>query len=435
MNVLARGLIALLSLGILVAAYLVPASQIEVLAYPDEYSVDVNPLPLSIACPGSFVEVAGRSGVEVGKIEQVDTARVRYQSTANLDVPTATTKFLTISAPGENQSTQLLSAIQYQRVERPRASGLVAGYCEQPITNGWFVSGDGGAGKESVLIVANPNTVDTQLLLEIHIDGTVITERFVIGPQSEKLISLAALVGVEPSYAVYFESGGAGLVVAIQHRYSDGLNSLGVSLDTAIRAAATNLWIAPLPILAEGYESPRLRLFAPLAGATALITYHSSASRTLSQQVSVGSGELIELELDLAAGVYAVEIESDEPVSASILNPSLAPLDYQWLSPLEPISEIYLPIPAIDTQLAILNPTDNNISVTTQVFSQEGIERIELRLAPNQLRMIPVAGSRVAVSGDLDFMVAMQLMDERGYAVINPSENSNPGQSLTVFIR
>jgi hypothetical protein len=329
----------------------------------------------------------------------------------------------------------LLSAIQYQRVERPRASGLVAGYCEQPITNGWFVSGDGGAGKESVLIVANPNTVDTQLLLEIHIDGTVITERFVIGPQSEKLISLAALVGVEPSYAVYFESGGAGLVVAIQHRYSDGLNSLGVSLDTAIRAAATNLWIAPLSILAEGYESPRLRLFAPLASATSLITYHSSASGTLSQQVSVGSGELIELELDLAAGVYAVEIESDEPISASILNPSLAPLDYQWLSPLEPISEIYLPIPAIDTQLAILNPTDNNINVSTQVFSQEGIELIELRLAPNQLRMIPVAGSRVAVSGDLDFMVAMQLKDEGGYAVINPSENSNPGQSLTVLIR
>jgi hypothetical protein len=417
------------------ASYLIPTNQSVIAANPDQYLIDVNPLPLSIACPGAFVEVAGRSGVEVGKIEQVDTARVRFQSTADLVVPTSTNGYLPIGAPGEEQSTRLLSAIQYQSVDRPRASGLTAGYCEQPVTNGWFVSGHGGAGKESVLIVANPNTVDTQLLVEIHLGDRVITERFVIGPQREQLISLAALVGVEPRYAVYFESGGAGLVVAIQHRYSDGLNSLGVSLDTAVRQAGTNLWIAPVEILAEGYDSPRLRLFAPAAGATALVTYHSASTRTLSQQVSINSGELLELELDLSSGIYAIEIESDEPVAASVLNPSLAPLDYQWLSPLESVSELYLPIPGVPTELALLNPTSNTITITGQVLSEAGIEEIELRLSPNQIQLLPIVGSSLSISADLNFMAALQLKTASGYAVINPSENSNPGQSLSVLIR
>jgi hypothetical protein len=435
MNAVARGLIATVALLLLGASYLMPTNQADIAASPDQYSIDVNPLPLSIACPGAFVEVAGRSGVEVGKIEQVDNARVRFQSTADLVVPTSTKGYLPIGAPGEEQSTRLLSAIQYQSVDRPRASGLTAGYCEQPVTNGWFVSGDGGAGKESVLIVANPNTVDTQLLVEIHLGDRVTTERFVIGPQREQLISLAALVGVEPRYAVYFESGGAGLVVAIQHRYSDGLNSLGVSLDTAVRQAGTNLWIAPVEILAEGYESPRLRLFAPAAGATALVTYHSASTRTLSQQVSINSGELLELELDLSSGIYAIEIESDEPVAASVLNPSLAPLDYQWLSPLESLSELYLPIPGVPTELALLNPTSNTITITGQVFSEAGIEEIELRLSPNQIQLLPIVGSRLSISADLNFMAALQLKTSSGYAVINPSENSNPGQSLSVLIR
>lgn len=435
MNALAKGLSAAVALLLLGAAYLVPSNQSEISVSPDEYSIDVNPLPLSIACPGSFVEVAGRSGVEVGKIEQVDSARVRYQSTEELEVPSSTTGYLPIRAPGEEQSTKLLSAIQYQSVDRPRASGLLAGYCEQPVTNGWFVSGDGGAGKETVLIAANPNTVDTQLLVEIHVGDTVITERFVIGPQREQLISLAALVGVEPSYAIYFESGGAGLVVAIQHRYSDGLNSLGVSLDTAVRQADTNLWIAPVEILAEGYESPRLRLFAPTAGATALVTYHSSSTRTLSQQFSLKSGELLELELELASGTYAIEVESDEPVAASVLNPSLAPLDYQWLSPLESLSELYLPIPGVPTELALVNPTSNTIRFTGQVFSQAGVEEIQLQLSPNQIQLLPIVGNRLALSADLNFMAALQLKTASGYAVINPSENSNPGQSLSVLIR
>lgn len=435
MNPVGKALVALVSLVLPVGAYLIPNSNAELTSPASEFAIDVDPLPLTIACPGAFVEVAGRSGTEIGKIERVGSASVRSRSSSEGEYPTTAQSFIGLSAAGENQSTELLSAIQYQVVDQPRASGLLAGYCEQPTTNGWFVSGDGGAGKETVLIVANPNNVDTQLLVEIHYGGKVITERFVIGPLREELISLAALVGVEPSYAVYFESGGAGLVVAIQHRYSDGLNSLGVSLDTAIREASENLWLGPVRILAEGYERPRLRVFAPLGDAQVSVTYHSASTRTLTQEFSLASGELFEIEPELVANDYVIEIESSQPVLASVLNPSLSPLDYQWISPLERFRDLYIPISSIDSEIALINPGSAPLDVRLAVRSEAGVESAVIRLAANAIEMLPVSGSRLSVQADGEFMAALQLKSTSGYAVINPSENVNPGQSLSVFIR
>ncbi|MFM1993936.1 MAG: hypothetical protein RL537_625 [Actinomycetota bacterium] len=435
MNPLARLLSALVGIALLVTSYLVPSAVSEATVPSSEFSIDVDPLPLNIVCPGSFVEVAGRSGTEIGKIERVGSASVKVRSSAETDYPTAAESFISLNATGADQSTELLSAIEYQVVDESRAKGLLAGYCEQPKTNGWFVSGEGGAGKETVLIATNPNNVDTQLLVEIHFAGKVITERFVIGPLREELISLAALVGVEPSYAVYFESGGAGLVVAIQHRYSDGLNSLGVSLDTAVREASKNLWLGPLRILAEGYERPRLRIFAPLSDAAVSITYHSASTNTLTQEFSLASGELLELEPELATNDYAVEIESSEPVIASVLNPSLTPLDYQWISSLERFTSLYLPIPTVDTEIALINPGSTSLDINLGVRSAAGVESTIVRVAPNGIQMLPVTGTRLSLQADGEFMAALQLRNASGYAVINPSENANPGQSLSVFVR
>jgi hypothetical protein len=435
MKPLARVVVAVVSLAAVATSYLLPNSQQTFSSPASEFAIDVNPLPLSIVCPGSMVEVAGRSGVEVGKIERVDSASIKYQSQNSIEAPSRTESFTTLAVEGEEQSTNLLSAIEYQVVDRPRASGLIAGYCEQPVTSGWFVSGDGGAGKETVLVVANPNPVDTQLLLEIHFAGKVITERYVIGPLSEKLISLAAVVGVEPSYAVYFESGGGGLVAAIQHRYSDGLNSLGVSLDTAVRQAQTNLWIAPVSILADGYERPRLRLFAPTAASDLTITYHSRSTRTQMAELSLDSGELFELEPQLPPGTYAIEIQSTEPVLASILNPALRPLDYQWISPSERFNTLSLPLPSIDTELALVNPSDSRIRITVEAETAQGNQISTIELAPTEIELLPVTGRSISIDSSGEFIAALQLISPSGYAVINPSENSNPGQSLSVIVR
>jgi hypothetical protein len=394
--------------------------------------VDVEPLPLEIVCPGAMVEVAGQSGVEIGQIERVGTARIWTQGTAELSgVEERSESALSLTAGSEEQSTSLLSAIQTQVVDRQRAAGLMAGYCEQPLSSGWFVSGDGGVGRESVLIVNNPNDVDTQLLLEFHFAGKVLTERLVLAPNADRLISLAALVGVEPQYALYFESGGGPLSVAMQHRYSDGLTPLGVSLTTSVRPASTLQFIAPLDVLAEGFEKPRMRLFAPRDAAQVQVY---AASRLLTS-VALASGELKEVELELGEGVYALRIESDEVVLAQVLNPSLAPLDYSWLSPLESVTEISMPLSNFNQEIALLNPNETSIDVEIITRSEVGVERSSLALTAGQLVMLPATGISFTARSDETFMLSLRVLDERGYEVINPSENENLGRSLSVLVR
>lgn len=433
MKIAIRLLAAAIGLSLLALTLVIPESQNSLIADAREVSVDVKPLPLTIVCPGAMVEVAGQSGVEVGKIERVGTARLWSQGIASdLQVEERSETSYAITVEGDNQSSELVSAIQTQVVDRNRAAGLLGGFCEQPISSGWFAAGDGGSGRESVLVVSNPNEVDTQLLLEFHFLGKVVTERAVIAALSERLISLAAIVGVEPSYALYFESGGAPLSVSLQHRYSDGLTPLGVSLTTAVREPATEIWIAPVDILAEGFEKPRLRIFAPKNSANVSIT-SPGTSFALSEMVE--SGSLVELELDLVSGVYALKIESDEVVIAQLLNPSLSPLDYSWLSALQPMTAIHMPLSNFNQELALLNPTDSELEIAVVTKTAQGNQSASLAIAPGKLLMLPISGASISAKANGTFMAAIRILDEVGYEVINPSENTNIGQSLRVLIR
>ena len=434
MKILLRLLTALVATGLIAVGFLLPQSSSLEMRQDRSYLVDVDPLPLKIVCPGPMVEVAGESGVEIGEISRVGTARIWYQSSNQLpDVKDRSEQYLPITTEGTEQSTELLSAVQTQVVSRDRASGLLAGYCEQPTTAGWFVSGDGGVGRETVLVAANPNPVDTQMLLELHFAGKVVTERFVLAAESERLISLAEIVGVEPSYAIYFQSGGSPLLVALQHRYSDGLTPLGVALTTAIREPSELQWIGPVDILAAGYERPRLRIFAPGEAAEILVSAPGSSFEAVN--LSVGSGQLLEVSLDIEPGTYLLKIESNQRVLAQLLNPSLTPLDYSWLSPLEALQELHLPLTNFTSEVALVNPNSESISVLVSIEGEGGVERSSIGLSPQQLLMLPVEGSRVSLVSEGSFMAALRILDEIGYEVINPSKNLNPGQSLEVFVR
>jgi hypothetical protein len=432
-KILLRLLTALVATGLIAVAFLLPQASSLVLRQDRSYLVDVEPLPLKIVCSGPMVEVAGESGVAIGEISRTGTARIWYQSSNQLpDVEDRSEQYLSITTEGSEQSTELLSAVQTQVVSRDRASGLLAGYCEQPTTAGWFVSGDGGVGRETVLVAANPNPVDTQMLLELHFAGKVVTERLVLAAESERLISLAEIVGVEPSYAIYFQSGGAPLLVALQHRYSDGLTPLGVALTTAIREPSELQWIGPVDILAAGYERPRLRIFAP--GEAAEILVSSPGSSFEAVNLSLSSGQLQEVSLDMEPGTYLLRIESNQRVLAQLLNPSLTPLDYSWLSPLEALQQLHLPLTNFASELALVNPNRESISILVSIEGEGGVERSSIELSPQQLLMLPVEGSRVSLVSEGSFMAALRILDEIGYEVINPSQNQNPGQSLEVFV-
>lgn len=105
------------------------------------------------------------------------------------------------------------------------------------------------------------------------------------------------------------------------------------------------------------------------------------------------------------------------------------------LSSLEPMSAIHMPLSNFDQELALLNPTDLELEIELVTRSAQGSNISQVTLAPGELLMLPISGISFTAKADGTFMSALRILDDVGYEVINPSENSNLGQSLRVLVR
>jgi len=396
--------------------------------------VSVEPNPLLVSCPGPFVEIGGESGTELGLVERIQEASVATaQSEWRPETPLISS-FLSISAEGAEQSTALLSASQSQYVDRRRGRGIAATFCEQPSTSGWFISGQSSVGAETVLIMHNPNLVDTQVSIRYHLPGGVSERRYALAAGEEQYFSLATEAGLEPTYAIEYQSLGAPIAVAIQHRFSRGLTPLGADLSMSSAEPKTDQWITPVQIFGEGYEPAKLRVYAPGEKAEVIVTAFSEFDPELYRLVVPAAG-FSEIALDLPNGLYALKLESDQPILAGVLNPALEPLDYAWVYPTSSFSELTLAIPQYRTEFVLTNP--NAVAMSANLTIRRGERRSvqSVQLDPLSSQAIEVSGDSVSIVAASQFFAALQIADPLGYAVINPSENRNLGSEMEILVR
>ncbi|MGA1113936.1 MAG: DUF5719 family protein [Aquiluna sp.] len=436
MKIFARALLALLLPALVISGYVfLPAAQApsQEVAAP-EFQVSVDPADLEIVCAGALIEVGGEDGTDLDLIERVGEAGVRVFSAEEISVPPTTVASVPIEVKGSKQSTELLSAIQTQAVSRERASGLAASFCEQPITSGWFISGASGVGNESILSAANWSDVDTQLIVELYSPGGMVSERYALAAGQERLITLAPLAALASVYAIRVESTGPGIAVALQNRWSRGLTPLGVELSGTTQLPALQHWIQPVSVLAEGYQSPKLRLYSPGEAAEVVITAFGSEGPELFRTVVPEAG-FAELDLELAAGTYLLKVESNVEVLAGVRNPALDPLDYAWIYPQQLFTSLALPVPSYKTTLWLANPGALAISLTLTATTNDRASYQTLELGPFESAGIPVGSDSLLVQSASEFLAALELLDGAGYAVIGPSENKNLGEDLVVSVR
>ena len=436
MRIFARALLALLLPALVIAGYVFsPAGEVppqEIAA--TEFAVSVDPADLEIVCAGALIEVGGEDGTDLDLIERVGEAGVRALSTKEISVPPTTVGSIPFEVKGSQQSTELLAAIQTQAVSRERASGLAASFCEQPTTSGWFISGASGVGNESILSAANWSDVDTQLIVEVHSPGGMVSERYALAAGQERLITLAPLAALASVYAIRVESTGPGIAVALQNRWSRGLTPLGVEFTTTTQLPALQHWIQPVSVLAEGYQSPVLRLFSPGKAAEVVVTAFGEEGPELFRTVVPVSG-FAELDLQLAAGTYLIKVESDSEVLAGVRNPALDPLDYAWIYPQQLFTSLAMPTPSYKSTLWLANPGALAISLTLTTTTNDRASYQTLELGPFESAGIPVSSDSLLVQSASEFLAALELLDGAGYAVIGPSENKNLGEDLVVSVR
>lgn len=441
MKIWLRSILLLLFAMSFIASYalsLLPAPEVSKAAL-ETRQVEVEPLPLSVYCAGAFVEVGGESGVEIGLTERINSASI-YSAVGDGAVLVApelsSVDGALVTVAGQEQSTSLLSAIQAQGVSLNRASGLVASYCPQPAFSGWFISGAAALGQETVLLIANPGQRDTQVELEFKLPGGVISEQVSVAAGETKTLPVSSFLFQQPLFALEFKSTAAPVSVAMQQRATAGISSRGVDLQAPSIGPQLQNRIIGLRISSAGFEKPLLRLYNPGDLPTEAIITAFSEENTEVFRVPVTAAGFSETPLDLVDGNYILDIQSAQPLAAGVRNIQLQPaLDFAWLTPSRVFTELTMPIPLYQSSLYLANFASTDIAVNLEVTTGSRVEYQSFQIQAMSQLELPVLGDQLKVISAAEFSAALEILDLPGYALINPSENENFGNQISVTVQ
>ena len=434
--VLATALVGLFLSQIVAAQFPVASTSF---AAPGVKSVAVEPLPLALYCPGAFAEVGGESGIELGQIDRIGEASIyQFLGSGELieDPGLTTTTGARLVAAGDNQSTGLLSAIQSQGVSRDRALGLMASTCSQPSFSGWFISGAAALGQETVLLLSNPSESETLVSLQFLIPGGKISKQVSLAAGHTDVLPVSSVIFQEPVFALWFETSGVPISVAMQQRATAGLSTRGVDLQLPSLAPANENLLTGLSVRSQGFDKPVLRLFN--FGDTtseAVITAVASTNVVVLRQQVQPEG-FAEIELDLTDGDYLVRVESTTPLLVGIRNTILKPVvDFSWLTQSSQFTDLTLPVPSYKTRLHVANFGSTALIVNLEITSGTRVEYQSFEIASLSQVSLQVSGDSIRINSASEFTAALEVIDVPGYAVINPRENQNFGDELSVSVR
>jgi hypothetical protein len=408
-------------------------------ATPVLKDVAVEPLPLELYCPGAFAEVGGESGIEVGQIDRIGEASI-YQFLGSgeliVDPGLTTTTGSRLVAEGDNQSTGLLSVIQSQGVSRDRALGLMASACSQPAFSGWFISGAAALGQETVLLLSNPSESETLVSLQFLVPGGKISKQVSLAAGQTDVLPVSSVIFQEPVFALSFETSGVPISVAMQQRATAGLSTRGVDLQLPSPAPSNDNFITGLSVRSEGFEKPVLRLFNFGDITTEVVITAVASNNVLVLRQQVQPEGFAEIELDLTDGDYLVRVESTTPLLAGIRNTILTPVvDFSWLTQSSQFTDLTLPVPSYKTRLHVANFGSTALIVNLEITNGTRVEYQSFEIDSLSQVSLPISGDSIRINSASEFTAALEIIDVPGYAVINPRENQNFGDALSVSVR
>ena len=439
MKILARLATLSVALGLVVAHWqLFPNSSELASSTTLAQTVSVEPLPLQVYCPGALVEVGGESGVDLGNVRRIGEALVSHQTTAAeilLSPPIATVEGAGAVVADAEQSTNLISLIQSQAVDRERAKGLAASFCQKPAASGWLINGSSVVGSESVLIAANPGEVEALVELEIHLPGRVVSDRFALAPGEQQLIPTSGYANGEPAFAIHFESSGPEISMALQNRETRGLNPIGVEIEGPTLDPGNAFSFVGLRDLTQGFEKPMLRVYNPGAEVAEVVATVFGESNVELVRGLVNPASFAELPIDLEGGYQFVNLTSDQPVLAAIKNSSIEPmLDFAWIQPAELFSAVTIPLSSYQNSVLLANPGSTAIELTLESRTGDRLSFESLVLAPFSQIAVPSSANSIRVEGNGQFAIALEIFDRAGYAVLHPRETANLGENLKIRV-
>jgi hypothetical protein len=403
----ARALGAALTLGAGVAlvagAVLVPLP-----SYSTEVSsveVAPTPLPQSLVCAGSLLQLSNGGGGDATAASGVGTAK-RSVGAAEDDIDIAQTP---LAAPDNSTVTDetaptlvtapdadpgvLVAAAQSIGISQEDIAGLATTNCAEAQAETWLVGGATTVGRTSFVLLSNPSDVTADVDLAFFAENGRLdapgSTGITVPAKSQRVFSLAGFAPNAKYPVVQVVSTGGYVAASLQQTVIRGLEPGGVELSGPTAAPSTDLVFAGVQIAgtsaiaerlsADGYADLQaaVRVYVPgTADATITVSVasESSGSADGSYTLSAPGGVVSELPLkDLPDGTYSVTLDSTQPIVASARTSVLASgaVDFSWNQAATPLDdEALVPIaPGPSPRIHLANSGDDDATVTLRTAS------------------------------------------------------------------
>jgi hypothetical protein len=408
----ARALGAVLTLGAGVAlvagAVLIPLPSHSVAAPSIE--VAPTPLPQSLVCPGSLLQLSNGGGGDATSASGVGSVtRSSGATEADVDIeqsplaaadnstvtdPTAPTL---VTAPDADPGV-LVGAAQSVSVSQEDIAGLASTNCAEAQAETWLVGGATTVGRTSFVLLSNPSDVTADVDLTFFAENGRLdapgSTGITVAAKSQRVFSLAGFAPNAKYPVVQVVSKGGYVAASLQQTVIRGLEPGGVELAGPTAAPATEMVFAGVKIAgtsaiaerlsADGYADLQaaLRVYVPGtsdATITVSVASESSGSPDGSYTLSAAGGVVSELPLkDLPDGTYSVTLDSSEPIVASARTSALSAgaVDFSWNQAAAPLDdEVVVPIaPGPSPRIHLANSGDDEVTVTLRSASGTEVE-------------------------------------------------------------
>ena len=370
---------------------------------------------LGLVCPGAVLASGGSTGTKVGSFARLATSGVDYSSNLGSGA-TLQTRTLTGAAGSATtlpdtgggqqllsgadafvlevqdptgvlpQGSGLLAAQSFQLVKSANFNGLVAANCQRPTVEQWLLGANTTVGRESLLILANPNPTDASVSLELYGQNGKIQSggngQIAVAAYKSTVVPLAGLAPQDQVLAIRVATSGATVASWVQQKTVRGTQAAGADLISPINTTQGKQVIPGLFKRGTKDATGLIKLNANYADLTpnlALFVPGDKAANVTAQVVGTDSktfGTVVQTRLEpgraalfpltgLKDGNYAVFISSDQPIMSaaqlSRTNVTKTPnTDFSWLPAVDAATgprTINVPKSGI-SKLSIANPSE-----------------------------------------------------------------------------
>ena len=294
-------------------------------------------------------------------------------------------------------SAGFLGGVSLQNIDTPFVRGLQASTCDEPASELWLVAGSTTTGRQGVVTLSNPGSVQATVDLELFGESGPIAapsaRGILLQPGERRVFALSGLTPDETSPVIRVVSAGTPVAAALHLSLTRGLQPDGADVVSPQLPPSTvrvlpGVWLESEDQLSlvsgvEGYDDiePVLRLLSPESNASVDVVVTRPVTGEVTNTVRLEAGKVFDVALaGLGQGNASVTVRSDQPVVAGLRHSAVSEgqTDLAWMGSapiIEGLGSVVVPA-GVEAVLQVASVGEEAVGVSFARVQNDGATAI-----------------------------------------------------------